>query len=98
MVIDEEIKAENGGASGETEELFKAGAHFGYSRSRRHPAMAPFIYGIKNNTEIFDLEKVWGQLKAAASFLEKLGKAKKSVLWVGTKPSVAKLVVSAARR
>ncbi|KKW23587.1 MAG: hypothetical protein UY66_C0015G0015 [Parcubacteria group bacterium GW2011_GWC1_51_35] len=30
------------------ENLFKSGAHFGYSRSRRHPSVKPFIYGVKN--------------------------------------------------
>jgi hypothetical protein len=39
------------------EEMFKVGAHFGFSKSRRHPTVAKYIFGAKNNVEIFDLEK-----------------------------------------
>ena len=31
------------------EEMFKVGAHYGYSRTRRHPSVASFIYTNKNN-------------------------------------------------
>ena len=37
----------------ELEAMFAAGLQFGYSRSRRHPKMADFIYGTKNNVEVF---------------------------------------------
>ena len=39
------------------DDMFKAGAHFGYSKSKRHPSMARYIFGVKNRVEIFDLEK-----------------------------------------
>ena len=35
--------------------LFKAGAHFGFSKSRRHPTVAPYLFGTKNGTDIFYL-------------------------------------------
>ncbi len=105
MAIDTEIKTEgavedakNLAGNKELEELFKAGAHFAYSRSRRHPTMAPFIYGIKNNVEVFDLEKVFEKLQAAEAFLKKLGEAKRNVLWVGTKPSVKNIIEEVAKK
>jgi len=36
--------------------LFEAGAHFGYPRARRHPTAAPYLYGTKDSTDIFDLD------------------------------------------
>jgi small subunit ribosomal protein S2 len=83
--------------SAELEEMFRAGVHFGYSRSRRHPKMAPFIYGIRNNVEVFDLEKVLESLRSAGDFLKKLGAAKKNIIFVGTKPSVKHIVKNVAK-
>lgn len=65
--------------------MFNAGAHFGYSRTRRHPSMKQFIFGAKNRTEIFDLEKVSNLLKTVKDFVLTLGKDRKRILFVGTK-------------
>jgi small subunit ribosomal protein S2 len=67
------------------EALFKTGAHFGYSKSRRHPSITPFIFGIKNKIEIFDLEKTYAQLEEAKTFIEELGFAGKQILFVAGK-------------
>ena len=48
--------------------LFEAGAHFGYSRTRRHPTAAPFIFGTKDRSDIFDLEQTQRRLEAACVF------------------------------
>lgn len=71
----------------ELEEMFLAGLQFGYFRRSRQPKMAEFMYGIKNNIEVFDLEKTRDALRLAENFLKKVGEAKKNILWVGTKPS-----------
>jgi len=101
MVVVEELEIkENLGAKEidqslvdlELVQMFRAGVHLGYSRTRRHPKMAEYMYGIKNNVEIFDLEKVRECLRLAEAFLKKLGEEGKQVLWVGTKPSVRKIV------
>jgi hypothetical protein len=39
------------------ENMFKAGAHYGYGKSRRHPSTSSYIYTTKNKTDIIDLEK-----------------------------------------
>ena len=38
-------------------DMFAVGAHYGYSRTRRHPSAVAYIYGSKNRTDIIDLEK-----------------------------------------
>lgn len=72
--------------------LFEAGAHMGHSKSRRHPKMAPFIFGTRNNIEIFDLEQTETRIQKAEEFLRELGKNAKLVLWVGSKPAARKHV------
>jgi small subunit ribosomal protein S2 len=74
------------------EGLFRAGVHFGYARTRRHPRMRNFVAGVKSNIEIFHLEKVWTELSRALAFMESLGKEKSAVLWVGTKPAAAETI------
>lgn len=80
------------------EEMFKAGVHFGYSRSKRHSKMAPYIYGIKNNVEIFDLEKTERCVESAADFLKTMFQQKKLILFVGTKPGISEIVKKAAEK
>lgn len=52
-------------AKSSIDSMFTAGAHFAFSRSRRHPSVAPYIFGAKNKVEIFDLEKTSDLLDAA---------------------------------
>ena len=76
--------------------LFKAGAHFGFSRSRRHATMKPLVYGSKNRTDILDLSKTAPLLEAALAFARMLGAQGKQVLFVGGKPEMVSLVREAA--
>ncbi len=65
--------------------MFKAGAHYAYSKSRRHPSAQKYIFGVKNRVEIFDLEKTYQALEEVRSFIEKLGQEGKTLLFVGGK-------------
>lgn len=77
--------------------MFSAGAHFGLGRSRRHPTVTPFIFGTKNRTDIFDLEKTEKTLAAAKAFVSALGKEGKTILFVGGKKEASVLVKTAAQ-
>lgn len=74
------------------EKMFKAGAHYGYGKSRRHPSVSSFIYTTKNKTDIIDLEKTSIMLGKASEFIETLGAEDKVVLFVGTKPEAKGVV------
>ncbi len=78
------------------EKLFKAGAHFGFTRARRHPTVTPFIFGNKQGTDIIDLEKTGELLLKAKSVVSDTAKAGKAVLFVGTKEEVITVVRDAA--
>jgi small subunit ribosomal protein S2 len=67
------------------DEMFKAGAHFGYSKTRRHPSVSQYIFGVKNRVEIIDLEKTEELLEKALTFISTLAKEGKQVLFVGGK-------------
>lgn len=66
-------------------DMFLNGMHFGYSATSRHPKMKPYIFGLRNGVEIFDLEKTKSCLDKAKDFVRNLGKDRKTVLFVGTK-------------
>jgi small subunit ribosomal protein S2 len=61
------------------------GAHFGYSKTRRHASTAPYIFGVKNKVEIIDLEKTDELLDKALAVISTLAREGKQVLFVGGK-------------
>ena len=65
--------------------LFKLGAHFGYAPSRRHPSVAPYIFGTKGGTELFDLEQTAQSLSEALEIVKTLANGRKVILFVGGK-------------
>jgi small subunit ribosomal protein S2 len=67
------------------DEMFGAGVQFGFSKARRHPSVKPYIFGIKNKTEIFDLEKTAEMLQTAVEFISKVAAEGKTILFVGGK-------------
>ncbi len=80
----------------EMETLFEAGAHFGFSRARRHPTATPFLFGTKDRTDIFDLEKTSKKLDAARAYAATLGSQGRQICFVGGKHEVAAVIKSAA--
>ena len=92
--------AETGSAAGAAESLierlFAAGAHYGFSRTRRHPSALPYLFGSKQGVDIFDLEKTSALLAEAKEFLREIGSRGGEALFVGTKEEVRELVRSRA--
>ena len=78
------------------EQMFQAGAHYGYSKTRRHPSVSSYIYTTKNKGDIIDLEKTSALLEKATKFIETLGAEGKIVLFVGTKPEAKTAIKNAA--
>ncbi len=72
--------------------LFDAGAHFGYSRARRHPKMKEFIFALRNNIEIIDLKRLEDKIKNAEKFIHSLGKEGKYIIFAGTKPNAKEII------
>ena len=78
------------------ERMFAVGAHYGYSKSRRHPTVRPYVFGTKDRIEILDLEKTADLLDEAKAYMERLGATGKKILFVGGKNESQKIVRSVA--
>lgn len=76
--------------------MFKVGAHFGLAKARRHPSTKPYVFGIKNKIEIFDLEKTHEALEKAKAFVASIAAAGKQALFVGGKSEAIPAVRAAA--
>jgi small subunit ribosomal protein S2 len=68
------------------DEMFRSGVHYGYSKSRRHPSVTPYIFTTKNGIDIIDIEKSEELLEKANEEIKSLGASGKTILFVGTKP------------
>ena len=80
------------------EAMFKVGAHFGLAKARRHPSTKPYVFGIKNNIEIFDLEKTNESLEKAKAFVATIAAANKQALFVAGKSEAITAVKNAAAK
>ena len=80
------------------EEMADAGVHFGHRTSRWNPKMEPYIFGVRNNVHIIDLEKTYEKLKEAVEFLKKMKKQKKTVLFVGTRVNAKEITKEMATK
>lgn len=77
------------------DELFAVGAHFGYSKSRRHPTAKPFVFGAKNGVEIINLEETQKSLAKALDIVRAFAKTGGTILLVGTKPEAREAILRA---
>lgn len=80
------------------EKLFSVGAHFGYSKSRRHPSTAPFLFGAKGKVELFDLERTAERLEEALAYVKKIAAERGTLLFVSSKAEARGTLERAARR
>ncbi len=78
--------------------LFEAGAHYGYSRTRRNPTIAAFIVGQKNRNDIFDLEITSEKLDEAKKAVEDTIAKGKCVLFVAGKNEARIIMRRAAEK
>ena len=80
------------------EQMFQAGAHYGYSKTRRHPSVSSYIYATKNKGDIINLEKTSTLLDTATEFVKDLGGKGKTILLVGTKPEAKVAIKDVAEK
>jgi|SRR3989344_125591 len=76
----------------EMEAMMDAGVHVGHTKMRRNPLMGPYIFGVRNNVEVIDLEKTKELFKKALEYMKELVGKGKVVLLVGTQPAARTIV------
>lgn len=79
-------------------DLLEAGVHFGHSKSRWNPKMAPFLYGVRNGIHIVDLNKTVVYLEQAYHFVADSVAQGAEVLFVGTKKQAKDVIREEAER
>jgi len=79
-------------------DLLKAGVHFGHTKSKRHPGMAPFIFGVKQSINLIDLEKTQIMLDEAVKFVKKITSQGGVILFVSSKKQAHGIVKEAAEK
>ena len=79
-------------------QLLEAGVHFGHHTRRWNPRMAPYIFGIRNQVHIIDLQQTVPMLDRALRAVRDVTAAGGRVLFVGTKRAAAEHVSESAKR
>lgn len=80
------------------EQLLEAGVHFGHQKSRWHPKMKPFIFGVRSKIHIIDLRKTIEMLKDAYEIMRSNSSQGKTILFVGTKRQIKDIISQEAQR
>ncbi len=79
-------------------QLLEAGVHFGHNTRRWNPKMESFIFGVRNNVHIIDLQQTVPLLHAALAAVREVTAGGGRVLFVGTKRQASEIVSEAAGR
>lgn len=67
------------------DEMMQAGLQFGHKTSKTHPKMKPYLAGVRNSIQLFDLEKTAEKIREALKFIQEIVENNKIILFVGTK-------------
>jgi len=79
-------------------ELLDAGVHFGHNSSRWNPKMAPYIYGVRDNIHIIDLQQTEPLMKIALKKIYETVRNNGKVLFVGSKVQATDLISQYAEK
>ncbi|HTP83608.1 MAG TPA: 30S ribosomal protein S2 [Alphaproteobacteria bacterium] len=79
-------------------QLLESGVHFGHHTRRWNPKMAPFLFGVRNNVHIIDLQQTVPMLEQALNAVRDVAANGGRVLFVGTKRQAAEPIAEAAKR
>ena len=78
-------------------QLLEAGVHFGHHTRRWNPKMAPFIFGVRNNIHIMNLEDTVPLLSQALNAIRDVAASGGRILFVGTKKSCSDVIAETAQ-
>jgi small subunit ribosomal protein S2 len=79
-------------------QLLEAGVHFGHHKRRWNPKMAPYIYGVRNNVHIIDLQQTVPLLARALQALRDVAAQGGRILFVATKRQASPLIAKTKER
>ena len=79
-------------------QLFEAGVHFGHNTRRWNPKMQNYLFGVRNNVHIIDLEQTVPLMQTALQTLRDTAAKGGRILFVGTKRQAQDKIADAAKR
>ena len=79
-------------------QMLEAGVHFGHQTRYWHPRMAPYIFGVRNQVHILDLQQTVPLMERALRAIRDVVAGGGRVLLVGTKKAAAEYVAESAGR
>lgn len=79
-------------------QLLEAGVHFGHNTRRWNPAMASYLFGVRNGVHIIDLEQTVPMLHRAMQAARDVAASGGRVLFVGTKRQAQDRIADAAKK
>lgn len=79
-------------------DMLEAGIHFGHQKRYWNPKMDAYIYGVRHNIHIINLETSLPMFRRAIDFVQETATNRGKVLFVGTKHSARKVVQEEATR
>jgi len=79
-------------------DLLESGVHFGHQRRRWNPKMKKFIFGVRKNIYIIDLQKTLRYLKYTYNIVRDAAAEGKTILFVGTKKQAVDAIKEHATR
>lgn len=79
-------------------ELLDAGVHFGHKTSRWNPKMAPYIYGIRDDIHVIDLQQTAALMQVALNVIYETSKKNGKILFVSTKVQASDIVAEYAEK
>jgi small subunit ribosomal protein S2 len=78
-------------------QLLEAGIHFGHNTQRWNPKMKPYIFGVRNNVHIIDLQQTVPMLDQGLKAVRDVAANGGRILFVGTKAQASDKIAESAR-
>lgn len=78
-------------------DMLKAGVHFGHQKAKYQPKMKPYVYTVRNNIHILDLEQTAEKLAQAQEFATKIIQNNGTILFIGTKRQTKNMLKKTAQ-
>ncbi|MDR3347801.1 MAG: 30S ribosomal protein S2 [Helicobacteraceae bacterium] len=79
-------------------DLLECGVHFGHQTRRWNPKMKKFIFGVRKNIYIIDLQKTLRYFRYTAGVVRDASAQGKTILFVGTKKQASAIIAQQAER
>ena len=79
-------------------DLLECGVHFGHQTRRWNPKMKPFIFGVRKNIHIIDLQKTLRYFRYTYNVVRDAAKEGKTILFIGTKKQAKNAIEEYAKK